>query len=75
MLRYDICLLQQYIQAILTGSMYDNVVIIREPRYRCPPQIGPVDFSAMWATKAEKRERERVAGVHEGGLLPLVDRC
>ena len=74
MLRYDICLLQQYIEAILPGSMYDNVVI-REPRYRCPPQIGTVYFSAMWARKAEKRERERVAGVHEGSLLPLVDRC
>ena len=70
MLRY---ILQQYIQAILAGSIYDNVVI-REPRYRCPTQIGPVDFSAMLARKAEKRERERVAGVHEGGLLPLVDR-
>ena len=54
--------------------MYDNVVI-RELRYRCPPQIGPVDLSAMLARKAEKRERERVAGVHEGSLLPLVDRC
>ena len=74
MFRYDISLLQQYIEAILTGSMYDNVVI-RELRYRCPPQIGPVDLSAMLARKAEKRERERVAGVHEGSLLPLVDRC
>ena len=54
--------------------MYDNVVI-REPRYHCPLQIGPVYFSAMLARRAEKREHERVAGVREGGLLPLVDRC
>ena len=74
MFRYDISLLQQYIEAILPGSMYDNVVI-REPRYHCPLQIGPVYFSAMLARRAEKREHERVAGVREGGLLPLVDRC